>query len=147
MLFPYNHLQIRLNKLSYFILTYIKQILDTFCKVYWYNIFITFSKKQTIDTYNSNNYSIKIKAKDSFSFGPNKIFIYYKTKDDIFYNHLFDTLLFNDGSTISKDNFKVEFKNNNCILSLSGCEGSSSYLISFSENKVSYTDISGIQSN
>ncbi|MDB2077050.1 MULTISPECIES: hypothetical protein [Clostridium] len=128
----------KIKKKSYLLLLFLILVLVSF---------LTFSKKQTIDTYNSNNYSIKIKAKDSFSFGPNKIFIYYKTKDDIFYNHLFDTLLFNDGSTISKDNFKVEFKNNNCILSLSGCEGSSSYLISFSENKVSYTDISGIQSN
>ena len=128
----------KIKKKSYLLLLFLILVLVSF---------LTFSKKQTIDTYNSNNYSIKIKAKDSFSFGPNKIFIYYKTKDDIFYNHLFDTLLFNDGSTISKDNFKVEFKNNNCILSLSGCEGSSSYFISFSENKVSYTDISGIQSN
>lgn len=128
----------KIKKKSYLLLLFLILVLVSF---------LTFSKKQTIDTYNSNNYSIKIKAKDSFSFGPNKIFIYYKTKDDIFYNHLFDTLLFNEGSTISKDNFKVEFKNNNCILSLSGCEGSSSYLISFSENKVSYTDISGIQSN
>lgn len=128
----------KIKKKSYLLLLFLILVLVSF---------LTFSKKQTIDTYNSNNYSIKIKAKDSFSFGPNKIFIYYKTKDDIFYNHLFDTLLFNDGSTISKDNFKVEFKNNNCILSLSGCEGSSSYLISFSENKVSYTDISEIQSN
>ena len=128
----------KIKKKSYLLLLFLILVLVSF---------LTFSKKQTIDTYNSNNYSIKIKAKDSFSFGPNKIFIYYKTKDDIFYNHLFDTLLFNDGSTISKDNFKVEFKNNNCILSLSGCEGSSSYLIRFSENKVSYTDISGIQSN
>lgn len=128
----------KIKKKSYLLLLFLILVLVSF---------LTFSKKQTIDTYNSNNYSIKIKAKDSFSFGPNKIFIYYKTKDDIFYNHLFDTLLFNDGSTISKDNFKVEFKNTNCILSLSGCEGSSSYLISFSENKVSYTDISGIQSN
>lgn len=128
----------KIKKKSYLLLLFLILVLVSF---------LTFSKKQTIDTYSSNNYSIKIKAKDSFSFGPNKIFIYYKTKDDIFYNHLFDTLLFNDGSTISKDNFKVEFKNNNCILSLSGCEGSSSYLISFSENKVSYTDISGIQSN
>ncbi|WP_394896531.1 hypothetical protein [Clostridium paraputrificum] len=128
----------KIKKKSYLLLLFLILVLVSF---------LTFSKKQTIDTYNSNNYSIKIKAKDSFSFRPNKIFIYYKTKDDIFYNHLFDTLLFNDGSTISKDNFKVEFKNNNCILSLSGCEGSSSYLISFSENKVSYTDISGIQSN
>ena len=128
----------KIKKKSYLLLLFLILVLVSF---------LTFSKNQTIDTYNSNNYSIKIKAKDSFSFGPNKIFIYYKTKDDIFYNHLFDTLLFNDGSTISKDNFKVEFKNNNCILSLSGCEGSSSYLISFSENKVSYTDISGIQSN
>ncbi|MDU4939022.1 MAG: hypothetical protein E6X34_11260 [Clostridium sp.] len=129
---------IKIKKKSYLLLLFLILVLVSF---------LIFSKKQTIDTYSSNNYSIKIKAKDSFSFGPNKIFIYYKTKDDIFYNHLFDTLLFNDGSTISKDNFKVEFKNNNCILSLSGCEGSSSYLISFSENKVSYTDISGIQSN
>lgn len=129
---------IKIKKKSYLLLLFLILVLVSF---------LTFSKKQTIDTYSSNNYSIKIKAKDSFSFGPNKIFIYYKTKDDIFYNHLFDTLLFNDGSTISKDNFKVEFKNNNCILSLSGCEGSSSYLISFSENKVSYTDISEIQSN
>ena len=113
----------KIKKKSYLLLLFLILVLVSF---------LTFSKKQTIDTYNSNNYSIKIKAKDSFSFGPNKIFIYYKTKDDIFYNHLFDTLLFNDGSTISKDNFKVEFKNNNCILSLSGCEGSSSYLISFS---------------
>lgn len=128
----------KIKKKSYLLLLFLILVLVSF---------LIFSKKQTIDTYSSNNYSIKIKAKDSFSFGPNKIFIYYKTKDDIFYNHLFDTLLFNDGSTISKDNFKVEFKNNNCILSLSGCEGSSSYLISFSENKVSYTDISGIQSN
>lgn len=128
----------KIKKKSYLLLLFLILVLVSF---------LTFSKKQTIDTYNSNNYSIKIKAKDSFSFGPNKIFIYYKTKEDIFYNHLFDTLLFNDGSTISKDNFKVEFKNNNCILSLSGCEGSSSYLISFSENKVSYTDISEIQSN
>ena len=128
----------KIKKKSYLLLLFLILVLVSF---------LTFSKKQTIDTYNSNNYSIKIKAKDSFSFGPNKIFIYYKTKDDIFYNHLFDTLLFNDGSTISKDNFKVKFKNNNCILSLSGCEGSSSYLISFSENKVSYTDISEIQSN
>lgn len=128
----------KIKKKSYLLLLFLILVLVSF---------LTFSKKQTIDTYSSNNYSIKIKAKDSFSFGPNKIFIYYKTKDDIFYNHLFDTLLFNDGSTISKDNFKVEFKNNNCILSLSGCEGSSSYLISFSENKVSYTDISEIQSN
>ena len=129
---------IKIKKKSYLLLLFLILVLVSF---------LIFPKKQTIDTYSSNNYSIKIKAKDSFSFGPNKIFIYYKTKDDIFYNHLFDTLLFNDGSTISKDNFKVEFKNNNCILSLSGCEGSSSYLISFSENKVSYTDISGIQSN
>ena len=128
----------KIKKKSYLLLLFLILVLVSF---------LTFSKKQTIDTYSSNNYSIKIKAKDSFSFGPNKIFIYYKTKDDIFYNDLFDTLLFNDGSTISKDNFKVEFKNNNCILSLSGCEGSSSYLISFSENKVSYTDISEIQSN
>ena len=128
----------KIKKKSYLLLLFLILVLVSF---------LIFSKKQTIDTYSSNNYTIKIKAKDSFSFGPNKIFIYYKTKDDIFYNHLFDTLLFNDGSTISKDNFKVEFKNNNCILSLSGCEGSSSYLISFSENKVSYTDISGIQSN
>ena len=128
----------KIKKKSYLLLLFLILVLVSF---------LTFSKKQTIDTYSSNNYSIKIKAKDSFSFGPNKIFIYYKTKDDIFYNHLFDTLLFNDGSTISKDNFKVEFKNNNCILSLSGCEGSSSYLISFSENKFSYTDISEIQSN
>lgn len=129
---------IKIKKKSYLLLLFLILVLVSF---------LIFPKKQTIDTYSSNNYSIKIKAKDSFSFGPNKIFIYYKTKDDIFYNHLFDTLLFNDGSTISKDNFKVEFKNNNCILSLSGCEGSSSYLISFSENKVSYTDISGIQNN
>ncbi|WP_195619604.1 hypothetical protein [Clostridium paraputrificum] len=129
---------IKIKKKSYLLLLFLILVLVSF---------LIFSKKQTIDTYSSNNYTIKIKAKDSFSFGPNKIFIYYKTKDDIFYNHLFDTLLFNDGSTISKDNFKVEFKNNNCILSLSGCEGSSSYLISFSENKVSHTDISGIQSN
>ncbi|MBS5987967.1 hypothetical protein [Clostridium paraputrificum] len=128
----------KIKKKSYLLLLFLILVLVSF---------LTFSKKQTIDTYSSNNYSIKIKAKDSFSFGPHKIFIYYKTKDDIFYNDLFDTLLFNDGSTISKDNFKVEFKNNNCILSLSGCEGSSSYLISFSENKVSYTDISEIQSN
>lgn len=128
----------KIKKKSYLLLLFLILVLVSF---------LTFSKKQTIDTYSSNNYSIKIKAKDSFLFGPNKIFIYYKTKDDIFYNDLFDTLLFNDGSTISKDNFKVEFKNNNCILSLSGCEGSSSYLISFSENKVSYTDISEIQSN
>ena len=128
----------KIKKKSYLLLLFLILVLVSF---------LIFSKKQTIDTYSSNNYTIKIKAKDSFSFGPNKIFIYYKTKDDIFYNHLFDTLLFNDGSTISKDNFKVEFKNNNCILSLSGCEGSSSYLISFSENKVSYTDISEIQSN
>lgn len=129
---------IKIKKKSYLLLLFLILVLVSF---------LIFPKKQTIDTYSSNNYSIKIKAKDSFSFGPNKIFVYYKTKDNIFYNHLFDTLLFNDGSTISKDNFKVEFKNNNCILSLSGCEGSSSYLISFSENKVSYTDISGIQSN
>jgi len=106
-------------------------------------------EKELLEDINSyiDQYKSELAKQQAKSILNNLSFIYYKTKDDIFYNHLFDTLLFNDGSTISKDNFKVEFKNNNCILSLSGCEGSSSYLISFSENKVSYTDISGIQSN
>ena len=102
----------KIKKKSYLLLLFLILVLVSF---------LTFSKKQTIDTYNSNNYSIKIKAKDSFSFGPNKIFIYYKTKDDIFYNHLFDTLLFNDGSTISKDNFKTnisEIQSNQSIFLL-----------------------------
>lgn len=99
-----------------------KKIISIIVTLLIFISFLLFNSEKTLATVSSPDSSFKImlKYKEPLLKGPFKVSIYYKRKNSILKNYLVETMIFHDGSSLSKNNYSLKWKGNTAELTLIG---------------------------